>query len=132
MKNAQPNRPLRQRNLFREITVVDVGEKFWRAELRGGLAEIDPPMRAVIKLQVCRNRSYFLASGEKREMKFIRKIIAIMLTIGALALFSGCVTANPNSEVMVDTSARKAKNVPNGASEPGDFEKLSDPFLMGN
>jgi hypothetical protein len=65
-------------------------------------------------------------------MRFTRKIIAIMLTVGALALFSGCVTANPNSEVMVDTSAKKAKNVPDGASAPGDFEKMSDPFLSGN
>jgi cytochrome c556 len=65
-------------------------------------------------------------------MKFAKKIIAIMLTVAVLALVSGCVTANPNSEVMVDTSVKKAKNVPDGASEPGDFEKMSDPFLSGN
>jgi hypothetical protein len=62
----------------------------------------------------------------------MKKILFIALAASALVLFSSCVTANPNSEVMVDTSAKKAKNVPDGASESGDFEKMNDPFLGGN
>ena len=62
-------------------------------------------------------------------MKFIRKIIMFIITVGALVFLTGCVTANPNSEVMVDTSAKTKKNLPDGASEPGDFEKMADPFL---
>ena len=62
-------------------------------------------------------------------MRVTRKIIAFIFTIATLVSFPSCVTSNPNSEVMVDTSAKTKKNVPDGASEPGDFEKMSDPFL---
>lgn len=62
----------------------------------------------------------------------MKKIVVIIWAVAELALFSGCVTSNPNSEVMIDTTARTKKNTPDGASEPGDFEKMSDPFLSGN
>ena len=61
----------------------------------------------------------------------MKKIAFLILLVTASAFFSGCVTANPNSEVMVDTSAKSKKNVPDGASAPGDFDRMSDPFLVG-
>jgi hypothetical protein len=62
----------------------------------------------------------------------MRKFVFMLLAIVGLVLFSGCVTANPNAEVMVDTSAKTKKNVPDGASPPGDPDQMADPFLMGN
>lgn len=62
----------------------------------------------------------------------MKKILFITLAASELVLFSGCVTSNPNSEVMIDTTAKTKKNTPDGASEPGDFGKMSDPFLSGN
>jgi hypothetical protein len=60
-----------------------------------------------------------------------RIVFILLVSVWALAL-AGCVTSNPNSEVMIDTSSKTKKNLPDGASEPGDFEKMSDPFLIGN
>jgi hypothetical protein len=60
------------------------------------------------------------------------KKIAFLIMLAAASVFSGCVTANPNSEVMVDTNAKTKKAVNDGASAPGDFERMGDPFLSGN
>jgi hypothetical protein len=62
----------------------------------------------------------------------MKKMAVIICGIAELALFSGCISSNQNSEVMIDTTAKTKKNTPEGASEPGDFEKMSDPFLSGN
>ena len=70
-------------------------------------------------------------SGKRREIDIHEKDRVLILLVTASVFFSGCVTANPNSEVMVDTSAKSKKNVPDGASQPGDFDRMADPFLVG-
>ena len=57
----------------------------------------------------------------------MNKIALIILTAAAVALFSGCAASSESSEVMVDTSAKTKKTVTN--AEPGDFEKMADPFI---
>jgi hypothetical protein len=59
----------------------------------------------------------------------MKRLIFILIAVAGLG---GCVTSNPNSEVMVDTSSKTKKSVPDGASPPGDAERMADPFLMGN
>ena len=61
----------------------------------------------------------------------MKKIAFFILLVAASVVFSGCVSTNPNSEVMVDTSAKTKKNVPDGGSEPGDPATMADPFLVG-
>ena len=60
----------------------------------------------------------------------MRRVVFVMFAAAGLVLFSGCASSSENSEVMVDTSAKTRKHVTN--AEPGDFERMNDPFLRGN
>jgi outer membrane lipoprotein SlyB len=59
-------------------------------------------------------------------MRLMKELLLIICAAAGLIL-SGCATSSESSEVMVDTSAKTRKHVTN--AEPGDFEKMADPFL---
>jgi hypothetical protein len=62
----------------------------------------------------------------------MKKIVLVMFAAAGLFLISSCASSSENSEVMVDTAAKTKKDVPDGASEPGDASRMADPFLSGN